>query len=131
MAGIAVIAILMLFLGFFSLLWGIALGGIGGLSWLTGLIFSITVQAWGSSAFGAGMVSIFTGIVEIITAFGLFAYKNWARLAALIVSGISLVLSFIGLVNGSIWSLIGMVLPAIIFFYLLTNNQVKHAFKGM
>ena len=131
MAGLSVIALLVFIMGIFSILWGMALGGIGGLAWLTGLIFSGSVQAWGSSAFGSGVVSIFAGIVEVIASFGLFAHKNWARITALITSGVSLVLSLIGLINGSFLSLFGIILPAVIFFYLLSNSQAKRAFKGM
>ena len=130
MAGISVIALLTFMLGLFSITWGIALGGIGGSSWLTGLLFSSSVQAWGSAAFGSGMLSVLTGIVEVVAAFGLFARKNWARIAALITSGISLLLSFIGLINGSIFSIFGMILPAIIFFTLLLNPDIRHAFRG-
>lgn len=131
MAGISVIALLMFLMGIFSILWGIALGSIGGVSWLTGLIFSNSIQAWGSSALGSGTLSILVGLVEVVTSFGLFARQNWARILALITSGISLVLSLIGLINGSFFSLLGIILPAVILYYLLSNSQAKRAFKGM
>jgi hypothetical protein len=34
----------------------------------------------------------------------------------------------IGVLNGSFWSVFGLIIPAIIFFYLLFDNDVKSAF---
>ena len=82
--GILVLGILMLLGGLFSLLWGLGLSGVGGLSWLTGLIFSDSIQNWGGSAFWGGLWSMFVGVLQIVTAFGLFARKQWAWLLALI-----------------------------------------------
>lgn len=127
--GILVLGILMLLGGIFSLLWGLGLSGVGGLSWLTGLIFSDSIQSWGGSAFWGGIWSMIIGVVEIVTAFGLFARKQWAWVLALISAGLSMIGPLLGLFNGSFfWSLIGLIIPAAIFFYLLWDKDVKRAF---
>jgi hypothetical protein len=126
--GIVILGILMLIGGIFSILWGMALGSIGGLSWLTGLFFSDPVQTWGGNAATAGIWSICVGIVQIITAFGLFAQQRWAWFLALIGTGVALIHPLIALLNGSLWSLFGLIIPGLIFFYLLMDDDVKRAF---
>ena len=74
------------------------------------------------------MWSIVVGIVEVITAFGLFARQRWAWLLALVSAGLSLIAPLIGLLNGSFWSLFSLIIPAAIFFYLLADKDVKRAF---
>ena len=127
--GIVLLGLFMLLGGIFSILWGLGLSGIGGMSWLTGLIFSDSVQAWGSTAFGAGLWTLLVGIVEVATAFGLWMRQRWAWLVALISAGLSLIGPLIGLINGSFWSLLGLIIPGIIIFYLLADDDVQRAFR--
>jgi hypothetical protein len=126
--GIVILGSLMLLGGLFSIVWGIGLSSAGGLSWLTGLFFSDSIQAWGGNAVGAGMWSVLVGIVQVITAFGLFAQQRWAWFLALIGAGVALITPLIALLYGSLWALFGLIIPAIIFFYLLLDNDVKRAF---
>jgi hypothetical protein len=126
--GIVILGVLMLLGGLFSIIWGLALGSVGGVSWLSGLLVSDSVQAWGGSAFGAGMWGILVGIVQMITAFGLWARQSWAWLLAVISTGISLIAPVVALANGSFWSVFALIIPGIIFFYLLFDNDVKRAF---
>jgi hypothetical protein len=126
--GIILLGILSLLLGGFNLLWGMGLSGVGGVTWLTGLFFSNDVRSWGGSHFTAGLWAMFLGLVQIVTGFGLFGRQKWAWLLTLIAAAFSLVTGLIGVFNGSFWSLLGMILPGIIFFYLLRDNDVKRAF---
>lgn len=126
--GIIIIGILTLISGLFSILWGLALGGFGGASWLTGLIFSDSIQAWGGSTVGAGLWSIVVGSVQIVTAFGLFARKTWAWMLALIGAGAALITPLIALFTGNFWSIFGLIIPGLIFFYLLRDDDVQRAF---
>ncbi len=127
-AGIVILGVLMLIGGLFSIIWGIGLGSVGGLSWLTGVLFSDSIQRWGGNAFGAAMWSIGVGLVQVLTAFGLFAQQRWAWLVALIGAGLALITPLIGLFNGSFWSLFGLIIPGVIFYYLLLDDDVKRAF---
>ncbi|NJM09039.1 hypothetical protein HC891_26840 [Candidatus Gracilibacteria bacterium] len=61
------------------------------------------------------------GGVQLLTGFGLFGKQKWAWLLALIAAALSLATALISVFNGSFWSLVGMILPGIIFFYLLRD----------
>jgi hypothetical protein len=126
--GIIILGILMLIGGLWSIIWGLGLGAFGGMSWLTGLLLSDSMQAWGGNAVGAALWSILIGIVQVVTSFGLFTGQRWAWLLALISAGAALITPLIGLLNGSLWSVFGLIIPGLIFFYLLFDNDVKRAF---
>ena len=127
--GIRILGVLMLIGGIFSILWGAALSTMGGASWLTGLVFSDTIQAWGGSAFASGMWSLVIGVVQIITAIGLFARQRWAWFIALIGTALALITPLVGLIHGSFWSIFGLIIPGLIFFYLLGDQDVRRAFR--
>jgi len=126
--GIIILGVLMLIGGLFSILWGVGLSSVGSVSWLTGVLFSDSIQAWGGNAVGAGLWSILVGIVQVVTSFGLFTGQRWAWLLALLSALASAIAPLIGLINGSFWSLFGLIIPAIIVFYLLRDDDVQHAF---
>ena len=126
--GIIILGILMLIGGLWSIVWGIGLGAFGGMSWLTGLLFSDSMQAWGGNAVGAALWSIVIGIVQVVTSFGLFTGQRWAWLVALLSALASAITPVFGLLNGSLWSLFGLIIPAIIVFYLLRDDDVQRAF---
>ena len=126
--GIIILGILMLIGGLWSILWGIGLGAFGGMGWLTGLLLSDSMQAWGGNAVGAALWSIVIGIVQVVTSFGLFTGQRWAWLVALLSALASAITPVIGLLNGSLWSLFGLIIPAIIVFYLLRDDDVQRAF---
>ncbi len=127
--GIFVLGLLMLIGGFFNLFWGAALSTLGGASWLTGLVFSDSIQTWGGSAFASGVASLLVGVVQLVTAVGLFARQRWAWLVALISSALALITPLIGLTRGSFWSIFGIIIPGLIVFYLLRDRDVKRAFR--
>ncbi len=127
--GVFVLGLLMLIGGFFNLFWGAALSTFGGASWLTGLVFSDSIQAWGGSAFASGLWSLLVGIVQIVTAAGLLARQRWAWLVALISAGLALITPILGVTHGSFWSIFGIIIPALIFFYLLKNQDVRWVFR--
>jgi uncharacterized membrane protein (DUF2068 family) len=119
----------MLIGGLFSLVWGTALGTIGGASWLTGLVFSDTIQAWGSIALVSGLWSMLVGLVQIITAVGLFTSKRWAWVAALMISALALITPLVGLINGNLWSVFGLIIPAVTIVYLMREQDIQSALQ--
>jgi hypothetical protein len=127
--GIRVLGFLMLIGGLFSLVWGAALSTLGGASWLTGLVFSDSIQAWGGSAVASGLWTLLVGVVQIITAIGLFARKRWAWFIALTSAALSVITPLMGLVHGNVWSIFGLIIPALIFFYLIRDHDVQRAFR--
>jgi hypothetical protein len=126
--GIIILGIFAIIGGIFSLFWGFGLSGIGGVSWLTGLLFSQGLQSWGGSAFWAGLWSIVVGTVQIITGIGLFARQKWAWMLALIAAALALITPLVALFGGNLWALWGLIIPGIIFYYLLADSDVKRAF---
>ena len=76
-----------------------------------------------------GWFAVFAGIVWMLVAFGLWALQPWARLAAMIVAGVSLfeaVLAFFQFPGTGIGFAMAL-MPAVILWYL-SSNEVKVAF---
>jgi hypothetical protein len=127
--GVRVLATLAVFGGAFGVLVGLGLAGVGGLSWLTGMLtVSRGARYWGGSAFWGGVVSVSVGVVWIITGFGLAAARHWAWVLALVVSLLMAVPSLIALVEGQILAIFGLVIPIIVIVYLL-RAEVRAAFR--
>lgn len=127
--GVVCLAALLAISGAFGILWGLAIAGIGGLSWITGTVFfADTVQAWGGNAFAGGLFGVLNGIFQLIIAVGLLGLQRWAWLLAIINSGLSLIHPIIGLSTGNWCSLFGLIIPGFIVYYLLFDNDVKRAF---
>ena len=122
--GITVLFIVYLILGILSFVWSGLILGIGGISALLGTIFGAdNIATFGGANAWSGYVGIITAILQIIVAFGLAGMKRWAWTLALIATGLTLFQGLIGMVSGGIFTLIcgsiGILIPAILFFYLL------------
>ena len=127
--GIRVLGVLLLLGGIFSVIWGAALSTLGGASWLTGFVFSDSIQNWGGSAVASGLWSMLVGVIQIITAIGLFARKRWAWFVALVSSALAIITPLMGLVHGNFWSVFGLIIPGLVFFYLIRDQDVQRAFR--
>ena len=121
--------ILVSVIGFFALLAGFGFLFYGfrvlGFDWF-GLLGDLpafeSVGLW-------GWFAVFAGIVWMLVAFGLWALQPWARLAAMIVAGVSLfeaVLAFFQFPGTGIGFAMAL-MPAVILWYL-SSNEVKVAF---
>jgi hypothetical protein len=106
---------------------------IGGIA---GIFFGFGATILGSVGFGSllGLLGIGTlgvGIAELITGWGLWGLKPWAWMVAVIVFiiniGVSLAFAFAGNTLISLNTLIGIAIPAVILYYLMTP-AVKTAF---
>jgi hypothetical protein len=118
-----ILAILSILGGLFSIAWGFALTGIGGLSWLFGAVtFTDTVRAWGGNEFWAGLISFGLGLVQIIAGFGLLFRAGWAWLLAVIATAISLISPILALINGNLLSIFGLIIPGIVLLILMSGN---------
>lgn len=131
--GITLLGVLLLILGLFSLLWGLLVLTIGGLSWLTGAIFSADqMAAFGSSSALQAIVGIGGGILQVVVAVGLFGLKKWAWLLAFIAVGLSVIQGLLGIFSGAglfgiCCGAIGLIIPVWIVVYLL-RKDVRAAF---
>jgi hypothetical protein len=130
--GISVLFWVYLILGILSLLWSGMVLGIGGLSAFFGGIFGMdNVSTFGSSSAWSGYIGIITALVQIIVAFGLLPMKKWAWVLAVIGVVLTVIQGIIGIFAGGIFAFIcgslGLIVPAIILFYLL-RADIRAAF---
>lgn len=130
--GISVLFWVYLILGILSLLWSGMVLGIGGLSAFVGGVFGLeTVLDFASTSAWSGYVGIITAVVQIIVAFGLAAMKKWAWGLAIIAVVLTVLQGIMGILAGGIFTFIcgslGLILPAIVLFYLL-RSDIRAAF---
>ncbi len=130
--GISVLFWVYLILGILSLLWSGMVLGVGGLSALVGGIFGMdTVLSFATTSAWSGYLGIITALVQIIVAFGLASMKKWAWILAIIGLGLTFIQGIVGIFSGGIFVLmcgsLGLIVPAIILFYLL-KADIRAAF---
>lgn len=131
--GITLLGVLFIILGAFSILWGVLVLGIGGLSWLFGAIASADqLAAFGSNSALQAALGIGGGILQLVVAFGLLGLKKWAWLLAFVGIGASVVQGIVGIFSGAglfgiCCGLIGLIIPVWIVAYLL-RRDVRAAF---
>ena len=106
--------------------------GIGGLSALVGGIFGMdAVSTFANTSAWSGYLGIITALVQIIVAFGLASMKKWAWILAIIGLGLTFIQGIVGMFSGGIFALmcgsLGLIVPAIILFYLL-KADIRTAF---
>ena len=98
--------------------------GLGGLSALVGGTFGLdSVSAFGNTSAWSGYIGIIAAVVQIIVAFGLSAMKKWAWVLAIIGVILTIIQGILGIFAGGMFAFIcgslGLIVPAIILFYLL------------
>ena len=130
--GISVLFWVYLILGILSFLWSGMVLGFGGLSAFFGGIFGMeNVAAFGTASAWSGYLGIITAVIQIIVAFGLASMKKWAWVLALIGLGLTFIQGAVGMLSGGLFALIcgslGLILPAVIMFYLL-RADIRTAF---
>jgi len=83
--GITLLAVIYLVLALFSILWSLLIFGVGGLSWLTGALFSAEdLRAFGGGNTWSGIIGVISAMVQLIVAFGLLGMRRWAWLLAVL-----------------------------------------------
>jgi hypothetical protein len=132
-AGVTLVVILFFTLGGLSLLWGLLVLGVGGLSALFGSLFNIeSMQAFGNSSAWSGYFNIIAGIFQIVVGFGLLGMQKWAWFAAVIGVGLAIVQGIVGLFNGGTFGFIcgslWLVIPIGVLVYLLLPG-VRKAYR--
>jgi len=130
--GISVLFWVYLILGVLSLLWSGMVLGVGGLSALFGGVFGMdNVSNFAVSSAWSGYLGILTALVQVIVAFGLAAMKKWAWVLAIVGLALTFIQGIVGMFSGGIFALmcgsLGLIVPAIILFYLL-RADIRMAF---
>ena len=130
--GITLLAVIYLVLAMFSILWSLLIFGVGGLSLLTGALFSAEdLRNFGGGNTWAGFIGVISATVQVVVAFGLLGMRRWAWLLAVIGVLLSFVQGLIGMFGGGLFvfccGAFGLIIPGAILFYLL-RPHVRAAF---
>jgi len=130
--GVTIIAILAIVGGIFSIVGGLGLTFLGG---VLGGAGAAAGEAGGGmfggllALFGIGTLGI--GVAEVIVGWGLWGLKPWAWMVAVILFIANIALTVLTALGAnsliSLSTLIGVAIPAIILYYLMTP-PVKTAF---
>lgn len=116
---------------------GAVLGVIFGILFLVGAgaIGSIADQIPLLGALGAalfvvgGIILIGLGVLGFFVGRGLWKARSWARIVAIILAALGILLAVVSMVQGEIVSnIFGLVINLVIGGYLLFSNSVKEAF---
>jgi hypothetical protein len=129
-AGVTIVVILFFALGILSLLWGLLVLGVSGLSAFFGSLFNVEhMQAFGNSNAWTGYFNILAGVFQIVIGFGLLGMQKWAWFLAVIGVALAIVQGVIGLFNGGTFGFIcgslWLVIPIGVLIYLLLPGVRK------
>lgn len=114
--GVTILAVLAAIAGVLGLLGSLAFFGL--LASASGLFMMI------------GLLTLVMSVLYLVLAYGLWTLQPWAWMLGIGLSAVSIVLTLLGLVQGTqemIGAIISIVISAAIIYYLLTP-QVKAAF---
>lgn len=130
--GITLLAIVFILLALVSTIWSLLVFGVGGLSWMTGFLFSAEdLRSFGGSNTWAGFIGVISAIIQLIVAFGLLGMRRWAWMLALLGALLTLVQGIFGMFSGGFFvfccGAFGLLIPGGIVFYLL-RPHVRAAF---
>ena len=73
-------------------------------------------------AYLIGVVLFVVALLYLGLAWGLWTGKGWAWVISLILAVLGIVAALVFLVGGVLWAIVGLILDAIIVFYLFTPN---------
>jgi hypothetical protein len=129
-AGLTLVVILFFALGGLSLLWGLLVLGVGGLSAFFGNLFNAeNMLSFGNSSAWSGFFNIIAGVFQIVVGFGLLGIQKWAWYIAVIGVALAVLQGIIGLFGGGTFGFIcgslWLVVPIGVLVYLLTPGPRK------
>lgn len=123
--GITILAILAGIAGIWGLLQGCTLAGLATIT-LPGVLFGANLPGW---ALWAGLSTLAYGILQLIVGYGYWTLRPWAWLVGVIVAGWGVLNALLAMLGGSFFGgVLSLIIPGIILFYLLFDNDVKRAF---
>lgn len=138
------VAIYMLVAGVLTLCGGLALtvaGGLGGLfgagtlgalssaAGVEGQAAATALVAASGLALVYGILSIITGPLMVVVGLGLMRRMPWARMGTVVVAGLSVVSSLIGLLTGGgIFNLVWVVISGFVAYLFYTDPGIKSEF---
>jgi hypothetical protein len=122
--GVTVIGVVFILLALVSLLWSLAIFGVGGVTALFGQLFNAeNVAASGVSRGWSGLIGILVAVAQAAVGFGLLYMKPWAWYLALAGVAVTTLQALFGLFSGGpfflLCGLVGLAVPAACLLYLL------------
>ncbi|HID51897.1 MAG TPA: hypothetical protein EYP41_07670 [Anaerolineae bacterium] len=128
--GITILAVIFLIMGLLSLVWSGVVFGFGSLNLFFGSIFGAdAMAAYGGSSVWAGVLGLAAAGVKIVVAIGLLYMKQWAWYLSILAVALTLVEGIFGVFSGGIFAFIcggiGLIIPILIFIYLLRPHIRK------
>jgi hypothetical protein len=87
----------------------------------SGLIVEVDFTTW-------GWVHLALGVVMVLAAFSLLASRMWARIAAVILAGVSAVVNLGFLAANPVWSTIMIALDVIVIYAVTVHGREAGAF---
>jgi Predicted membrane protein (DUF2127) len=124
--GVAILAVLDLLGGIALILFGGLLAAAGGSSMLS----SYGYGAYTGIAAGFGLALAVGGLLALLVGWGLWTGRGWAWTLGVVLYGIGLVFSIVGLVTGGASVLVSLVIDAIILWYLFRPHVKAYFGKG-
>jgi hypothetical protein len=129
-AGVTLLVILFFALGTLSVVWGLLILGVSGLSAFFGSLFNAEgMQSFGNSTAWSGFFNIIAGIIQIVVGFGLLGMQKWAWYVAVAGIALGIIQGVIGLFGGGTFGFIcgslWLVVPIAALVYLLTRGLRK------
>jgi len=77
-----------------------------------------------------GIITFISGIIGVAVAWGLWAYKNWARILTLVIIGLSLLFTILDLfIVFDIWNLLVGIFYALVVYLFGFYSPVVHLFN--
>ncbi len=127
--GVKVISVFYFIVAFFEIIAGIAILFFGGLlnetlSFRLGLSISDPALLSGTGLFIAAL-----GVFYIFVGNYLWKGRNWARIAAIVISSLFGLFYLVNLILGGFGSIIFVIIHGVILLYLLLNKEVKSVFS--
>jgi len=121
--GVAIIAVIFILLGIFSLIWSGLIFGVGGLTAaFSGLIGAENINAAANTGVWSGFLGIIAGAVQIAVGIGLLRLSTWSWYLAVLAVGLSVVQGVVGMFSGSAFSLLcgalWLLIPVAMLVYL-------------
>lgn len=76
-----------------------------------------------------GIIAIAFGVFDLFVARGLWTYKNWARIAEIVIAILGFVSGIIYIIGSPGWAIFNIVVNGGIFYLIAINKDVRKLFK--
>jgi hypothetical protein len=73
-----------------------------------------------------GILSVITGPIAIIVGIGLFTRQRWSRMGTVVVAGLSVLTSIVGVISGNgIGNILWILVAGFVAYFFYTDPEIK------